>query len=97
MKIAVTSSDGFFVDENFGNSPSFYIFNLSGKEVNFLETRNRKRQNSSCDAFQIIYSLIKDCNAVFSASIEDLTLEKLKSRGIVPVIYEGEINNLTIT
>lgn len=96
MKIAVTTSDGFYVDENFGKSSSFYIFNLSGKEVNFLETRNRK-QNSNCDAFQIIYNLIKDCNAVFSANIEDLTLQKLKNKGIVPIIYQGEINNLNIT
>jgi predicted Fe-Mo cluster-binding NifX family protein len=96
MKIAVTTSDGFYVDENFGRSPSFYIFNITGKEVNFLETRS-KRQNSNCDAFQIIYNLIKDCNAVFSANIEDLTLKKLKNKGIVPIIYQGEINNLNIT
>ena len=96
MKVAVTSSDGFYVDENFGKSPFFYIFNLCGQEVNFLETRSRKKQNCSCDGFQNVYSLIKDCNAVFSAGIEELSYEKLKQKGIVPVVYKGEISNLII-
>lgn len=102
MKIAVTTSDGFIVDENFGSNGSFYIFNIKGPEVNFVETRNISLKTRSAYSriengeLDNVYNLISDCQALYSAQIGAPLENQLLKRGIMPIVYQGEINNLTV-
>lgn len=99
MKVAVTTSDGFHVDENFAKSNSFYIFDLIGKQINFLEARNTQKRKETIEAtdhdnIDKIIHLLKDCKALFTTDMEYISFMTLKSKGIIPIIYQGDINDL---
>ncbi|MDD3248411.1 MAG: NifB/NifX family molybdenum-iron cluster-binding protein [Methanosarcina sp.] len=39
MKVAVVSSDGKVINQHFGKAPLFYIFDVGGGKIQFLEVR----------------------------------------------------------
>lgn len=100
MKIAVTTSDGFTVDERFGNSKSVYIFRLTNSDINFLETRNMNFTSQmvsaevSKDNFHDYYELIKDCRALYTAEIDSTNSKQLSEKGIMTIMCQGEISNI---
>ncbi|MGK7396579.1 MAG: NifB/NifX family molybdenum-iron cluster-binding protein [Candidatus Cyclobacteriaceae bacterium M3_2C_046] len=97
MKIAITTSDGFTVDEYFGKTGSFYIFKLVKANIYFVETRNSFRildgKGQPVD-YDLLYSLIRDCQVLCTAHIGRFSYDKLMELGITPFIYQGDINNL---
>lgn len=95
MKIAITSSDGFSIDQEFENSTSFYVFNLTGEKLNFLEFRNFSRTNgdSTKDISQVFH-VIKDCKAIYTAKINPKYSKEFKEKGFVIYEKEGEIHEI---
>jgi predicted Fe-Mo cluster-binding NifX family protein len=100
MKIAVTTSDGLNVDGHFGRGGCFYIFRKTSNGIDFLETRTihlKNHLNNLVDDdqnFQVVYNIIKDCNAVYTANIDNERLRLLNQKGIITYLYEGDINDL---
>lgn len=43
FKVAVTSKSGKLVDQNFGQTTDFMIFEINGEDYKFLETRSTKK------------------------------------------------------
>ncbi len=81
MKIAVGVNDFGVVASHLGKTSRFFIFEVNGKEVEFLEMRD-----SNSDKSNHIIEEIKDCSGVISGSIGEGMLDNLKKNGITAVI-----------
>ena len=99
MKIAVTTSDGMTVNEEFNRSSSFYIFKIVRNEIQFLETRNSyliSQTRKNPEKYHLIYNLIKDCQVLYTTRIGHFSYNNLVKQGILPIEYNGDIDNLNI-
>jgi predicted Fe-Mo cluster-binding NifX family protein len=93
MKIAVSSSDGFNIDQQFGQGESIYIFKRAGGKMNFLEIRNFKSAKDSNQQEKINHLLnqIKDCKIIYTKPLDNEVMKNLKNAGFHVLIREGEI------
>jgi nitrogen fixation protein NifB len=94
MKIAICSSNGEKVDMHFGETASFYIYEVEGKRKSFVEKRftspycetgpRAKNQQHAFnnDKIESIYNVIKDCNKMYTVAIGEKPGEELKQKGI---------------
>jgi len=98
MKIALASSDGKFVSNHFGNTPSFVIAETNGKKWTFIEKRDNspacRKEGHSQEHFNESIRLIGDCGVVICSSIGDLALNGLKALNIEPVEKPGFIDDI---
>lgn len=98
MQIAVATSNGEKVDVHFGKAKEFSIYKWDAPKWTLVGKRATQSycKCSDCgphdfftDRFEMLYDVIKDCQAVFVESIGDTPAKKLKEKGINPVIYTG--------
>lgn len=101
MKIAICSSDGRSVNEHFGRTETFYIYEFRGNKSKFLEKRKTSKYSPpepghkfDSGKFEAVFNVIKDCKIVYTLKIGVLPALKLKEKGISPIEYEGGIDGL---
>ena len=79
---------------HFGETASFYIYEVKGKEKHFVEKRftspyretsprtENQQHAFNNDKIEGIYNVIKDCNKMYTNAIGEKPGEKLKQKGI---------------
>ncbi len=99
-KIAVTSKYGKLVDQHFGHTVEFIIYQTDGQHSTIIETRQAAKfceGMAECDSEaakrdQVIETLA-DCDAVLTMRIGYHAKEKLKQRGIQSVEFCDTVEN----
>lgn len=94
FKVAVTSKSGKLVDQHFGQTTDFMIFEINGEDYKFLETRSTKKYcnggnelNNQSHGKKEAIKTISDCDAVLSMKIGLGAQKKLGEFGIECVEY----------
>ena len=84
MKIAVASNNGKTVNLHFGDASHCLIFEVDGKQVNFVELREKPRKPIKDHSDRWIQSLelIGDCQVVLCSKIGPEPKEALQNKGI---------------
>lgn len=99
MRIAVVSSDRVLVDKRFTQADRFLIYEEDKTGLRFIDERVSEPLPFGVydrDMLEWVADIIDDCDKVYMARIQDEPARVLADRGIVPVIYEGPIANITI-
>lgn len=97
-KIAVGSSDGKTIDQHFGRSERFYIYEVSdGGEWTLLEVRDNKTtraegQHNTSELNRTV-ELLRDCSKVIVLQIGPGAQQSLKSLGITPYASTGSVED----
>ncbi|NLI91171.1 MAG: dinitrogenase iron-molybdenum cofactor biosynthesis protein [Peptococcaceae bacterium] len=95
-KTAVASSDGKFVNQHFGGSKQFLIFEIGEDGYRFLEIRENDPPCSWGEhtetAMQKTIELLSDCMCVIVSQIGPGAEDKLKSKGILPLVIPNFID-----
>ena len=101
MRIAIASTDGKNVNEHFGKTKEFLIFDLSATEPEFIERRkvlplSVEDKNHDFDEvrFGAVMANISDCKRVYVTKIGDKPAEELRRHGIMPVIFDAAIADI---
>lgn len=94
FKVAVTSTSGKLVDQHFGQTTDFMIFEINGEDYKFLETRSTKKYcnggnelNNQSHGKKEAIETISDCDAVLSMKIGLGAQKKLGKFGIECIEY----------
>lgn len=94
FKVAVTSKNGKLVDQHFGQTTDFMIFEINGEDYKFLETRSTKKYcnggnelNNQSHGKKEAVETISDCDAVLSMKIGLGAQKKLGELGIECIEY----------
>jgi len=95
MKVAVCTTDGADVDLHFGKTSTFFIYETNGGGMTLIDKRGVEQycgsdeflNNDGSDKFQLskiekIYSVVKDCEKIYTVKIGDKPLEELAEKGI---------------
>jgi len=106
MKVAVISTDGKVINQHFGKASCFYIFEIGGGKIQFLEVRECKPLCGSADygnpeeILNKTISVISDCKALLCARIGSMPQEELRKKGIKPIetpyLIDEALKNLSI-
>jgi len=86
MKVAVVSSDGKVINQHFGKASRFYIFEVDGDKIQFLEVRETIPVCGSAEdghADEILnraISLISDCEVLLCSRIGSRPQEELRKK-----------------
>jgi predicted Fe-Mo cluster-binding NifX family protein len=101
MKIAVASTNGTDVDQHFGVTEKFYIFEKKNGKTNFIETRKAPTYSEEFDAIDIseerlekVIDILGDCHVIYSVKIAEEPAVHLKEKGIFPLTYTGTVDKL---
>lgn len=100
MRIAVVSSDCQEVDQRFSNAERFLIFEADKGGLQLVAERCSEPLPVDFfdqDMFDWVADIIKDCERVYMARIKEKPAKALKKRGIIPVIYQGPIQAITVS
>jgi predicted Fe-Mo cluster-binding NifX family protein len=94
FKVAVTSKRGKLVDQHFGQTTDFMIFEVIGQDYKFLEIRSTKKYCDKCDDSNDEWhgkinaiETISDCDFVLSMKIGLEAQKKLQELGIDCIEY----------
>jgi len=94
FKVAVTSKNGKLVDQHFGQTTDFMIFEINDEDYKFLETRSTKKYCNGGNELKNEYhrrkeaiETISDCDAVLSMKIGLGAQKKLGELGIDCIEY----------
>lgn len=92
MKIAVASSDGKTVDQHFGQSCHFLIFQIGKKGLEFIELREKSKKPVYDHEYRWKRGLdvIKDCKVIFCRRIGEEPRKELEELGIEVVESKKE-------
>ncbi|QQS50873.1 MAG: hypothetical protein IPM71_15015 [Bacteroidota bacterium] len=94
MKIAITTSDGNYVDTHFGKASTFFVYEVVDGALRTIEKRGvipycrQEGIKSTSDhtfvaeKFAIAYDLIKDCQVLITQQIGEVPKIRLKNLGI---------------
>lgn len=89
IRIAVASKTGGTVDQHFGQTDQFFIYESDGRQASFVETRSVSRYCKGMDdcgekteRMDGILAAVQDCKGVVALRIGASPLEKLQNRGI---------------
>ena len=99
MRIAVVSSDYQEVDQLFSKADRFLIFDSLGQDLQLVAERYSEPlpvDSFDQDMFDWVVDIIKDCDRVYMARIQDKPAHALKKRGIMPVVYQGPIKSISV-
>jgi predicted Fe-Mo cluster-binding NifX family protein len=85
----VASKNGYLVDQHFGHTAAFYVYEYSRGQVSFFERREIPRYCSGPEGcgdragmMQAILSVIEDCAAVIAVRIGETPRSILAEKGI---------------
>lgn len=96
FKVAVTSKSGKLVDQHFGQTTDFMIFEVNGDDYKFLEMRSTKKYcngvgfnefNNQHHVKTGTLEIISDCDAVLTMKIGLGAQKKLEECGIYCIEY----------
>lgn len=93
-KVAVASTDGISVDEHFGRSKEFLIYEVEeGGAFKFLERRNvNDGSNQSHDTvLQTTVELLEDMEVVLAKQIGPGAEKELRGKGVIALSINGSI------
>lgn len=101
QRVAVATSSGMLVDQHFGHTKEFYIYESDGVNVKFIEKRKATSYcsgQSECDEekddkIESIIKTIKDCGAVLALRIGSSPSKKLAAIGIRTVTTYDRIED----
>ncbi len=104
-KVAVASSDGKVVNQHFGHSKQFIVFNVEAAgKWSFCETRstdpicsNGEHKTSSLDK---LVALLSDCKVIIVSRIGPVAAQALNAEGIlvysIPDFIDTALKEVTI-
>ncbi|WP_026486047.1 NifB/NifX family molybdenum-iron cluster-binding protein [Caldanaerobius polysaccharolyticus] len=97
-RIAVATSDGKMVNEHFGHARHFLIIDIY-QDGNY-EVVGIRDCIPACgfgddgkDRMETVISAISDCNAVMVSRIGFSSMDRLRKRGILPLVMPGYIKD----
>jgi len=90
IRLAVSSTSGNIIDQHFGHSKQFYIFEYEQNKIKFLEARKVEKycNGAECDTenkIEKIISVLNDCQMVLSMRIGYEPKKKLILNNIIPI------------
>lgn len=92
MKVAFTSSNGEMIDQHFGQTQNFHIWEIGPDEAKFLTTISAiTAADDEEDRIQARASAIADCAIVYTMQIGGPAAAKLVGRKIHPMKTNSEI------
>lgn len=92
MKIAFASNDGVCIDEHFGWSKTFYLFDVDKEDSQLLEMITATKEIEDEHA-KLIYKIkaIEDADIIYCSQIGPKASKMVQASGIHPVrVAEGE-------
>ena len=93
MKIAFTSSDGITVDQHFGTSPHFYVWEIGPDRAELVgKVAALASSEDEEDRIAARASAISDCTVVYTIKIGGPAAAKLVSRRIHPMKTGREVD-----
>lgn len=93
MKIAFTSSTGLLIDQHFGQSDSFQVWEVGPDEARFLETvRVGEHGGDEEDRIASRARLLSDCAIVYTMQIGGPAAAKLVALKIHPMKTNTEVS-----
>jgi nitrogenase cofactor biosynthesis protein NifB len=96
---AAASQDGEIVNLHFGHAEDFYIYQVKGSSIKFVEKRNVKQYcidkecNDQEDRIGSIINTISDCEAVLSVRIGTVPRRKLLRHNIKAIMVYDKIES----
>lgn len=95
MKIAFTSSNGEMIDQHFGQTVSFQVWEVGPDEASFLETVTVGEHGSDEeDRIAARAKLLSDCAIVYTMQIGGPAAAKLVAQKIHPMKTNSEVSLL---
>lgn len=92
MKIAFTTKTGEMIDQHFGMSDSFHIWEIGPDEARYLETVTvGSHGEDEEDKISARADLLKDCAIVYTMQIGGPAAAKLVARKIHPMKTNAEV------
>ncbi len=102
-KVAVTSKYNKLVDLHYGHAEEFHIYEISGSDISFMETRTARKycKGPGCDEEEevkgTVSKIIADCDAVLTMRIGYDAQKRLAEKGLFVVescesVEEGLLN-----
>lgn len=87
IRVAITSKDGLWIDDQFSNCYKIYIFQVSAVGHQLIEIRDTTTEETIKGDEKRVYraKLIKDCQVLYSLSIGGPVAAKIIKLGIHPV------------
>ena len=90
IRVAVSSKTGLIIDEHFGHSKEFYIYDYENNGLKFLECRKVDKycNGPECEGeskIESIISTLSDCKMVLSMRIGYEPKKKLMNSNIIPI------------
>jgi predicted Fe-Mo cluster-binding NifX family protein len=89
LRFAVASRNGYLVDQHFGHTIAFYVYEYSQGQAAFLEKREipsycsgPEKCGDHDEAMRAILSVIEDCDGVIAVRIGEAPRSMLTERGI---------------
>ena len=93
MKVAFTSSNGEMIDQHFGMTESFTIWEMGPDDAYPLETiQVDKHEGDEEDKIAARVALLKDCAIVYTMQIGGPAAAKLVARKIHPMKTNTEVS-----
>ena len=98
VRLAVSSTNGNIIDQHFGHSKEFYIYEYENQSVRFIESREVDKycNGPECDGEDKIEKIIKtlsDCQMVLSLRIGYEPKKKLLLKNIIPIETYDVVTN----
>ena len=99
FKVAVASSDGKFINQHFGRSRQFLVFevNETNESFNFLDLRSTEAvcqgQQHDDDQLTALANLLSDCHFILAARIGPGAEHLLAEKGIRALEYTAFIED----
>lgn len=98
VRLAVSSTNGNIIDQHFGHSKEFYIYEYKDEKVEFIESRKVDKycNGPECDGenkIEKIINTLSDCQMVLSLRIGYEPKKKLLLKNIIPVETYDVVTN----
>jgi len=98
MRVAVVSKDNKNIDEHFGKTKTFLIYDLENNTNSFLEERvtvplseGISNHPFNLERFERVYKIIGDCQVVISVQVGKRPEKELMDRGIKSIVSSETI------
>ena len=96
-RIAVASTDEINIDEHFGRTRKFLVFEVTaGGEFSLVEIRNVALKNTGDDMHSMVCDLLSDVDIVLASRIGPKAFQALKNKGLIGIALEGPITKALV-
>jgi nitrogen fixation protein NifB len=91
---AVTSTEGFLVNQHLGHAAKMYIYGFESHELKLIEIRTTPPTGGGDMRWKQLAEVIKDCQALFTNQAGTAPTKVLESCGIRVIQKEGFVEQL---